>query len=885
MTVWGCPSRTSSVVAAGRGGGRGAKLDSILILPIRQLRSWKWLLSTISFCCLTMANGDPWQANATHPSMTMANFDPWQDFHPLSLDPLGPGQRTAQHAFNATHAQSQQFDAHYFCRKTILADLRAHRASILFDPGSGNFSHPPLHWDNMAHNDDTEQPQVNTQVVIATLGLLLMTSTATVYRTGIHRRKRRRRKHPNKPRLRPHRRTLGKYLLAARRCGKARHKQPRSIRQRIKNNTATNNHSWVGGAGGSATTRRRQQQQQPSTSTNDCTLLESVEAITRTIRLGMIPEAGLATSLLRVLELHGHKDTTGNKAATASTHHTIQQWPVEQLPAGNPGGATHPWGQPKQQAQWTTTTASKQHWQSNSTDNQWPTVAQTHRQVTLQPGHKATAKQVQAFITSEWLLAPKLTTAKAVLTAIQDGGTLPGNLVQVNEAEAVDLSDCYQAFEPKESITMFWHGSASNTTETSRRVRAQYKGSSQFQPVQLTFQCLGTNGPLPKPPQKVTIHTGNTTDERCTIRITAPEIYRRAFLNNKKEDDPKQILYDLQRWNLSNATRGQLTNGEWKRNCTTQGTQLQGHIKVRKALADELLAHSGNRALFITQCGNRQQQLKVKWHKKLKDESHENYFRRVEQTAQAESKPIRFRTGGAADLGTDTTEDISRNLHWELQGSPHQWDDQDLSTFLSSNNWQIHRIHLRRKGFRNTYKWTFQGIAPGNSTDSHMYEDGDNAIFIHPVAAPRRHQVYAEALHGPRQRWGQCTASGQPTDDDDIKQPSKKHCQAPRNNGAPQAEQTDSKKVRKTIPGNLQTIHKPISSRAKKGTSRVPARNQLWNRMLSTRCIWNMLLLVDGSKKTWEETAIVFSGLGSRPKTIILAKNNLMQTSTKQLYN
>ena len=98
------------------GGGRGAKLDSIL--PIRQLRSWKWLLSTISFCCLTMANGGPmagkWQ---THPSMTMANFDPWQDFHPLSLDPLGPGQRTAQHAFNATHAQSQQFDAITFVGK------------------------------------------------------------------------------------------------------------------------------------------------------------------------------------------------------------------------------------------------------------------------------------------------------------------------------------------------------------------------------------------------------------------------------------------------------------------------------------------------------------------------------------------------------------------------------------------------------------------------------------------------------------------------------------------------------------------------------------------------------------------------------------------------
>lgn len=725
------------MVAAGRGGGRGAKLDSIL--PIRQLRSWKWLLSTISFCCLTMANGDPWQANATHPFMTMANFDPWQDFHPLSLDPLGPGQRTAQHAFNATHAQSLQFDAHYFCRKTILADLRAHRASILFDPGSGNLSHPPLHWDNMAHNDDTEQPQVNTQVVIATLGLLLMTSTATVYRTGIHRRKRRRRKHPNKPRLRPHRTTLGKYLLAARRCGKAIHKQPRSIRQRINsrkhrrwqlrhkavltqqmvrrphvrpqrrpstvcalvptqvsaNNTATNNHSWVGGAGGSATTRRRQQQQQPSTSTNDCTLLESVEAITRTIRLGMLLEAGLLSFMdTRTLRATKQLQQVPNTQYSNGLLNNYQQATQVELPTPGANRSSKRSGPPPPRPS-NIGTATPQI--INGPLWHKPTDRLLCNRAIRQQPSKCKHS------TSEWLLAPKLTTAKAVLTAIQDGETLPGNLVQVNEAEAVDLSDCYQAFEPKESITMFWHGSASNTTETSRRVRVQYKGSSQFQPAQLTFQCLGANGPLPKPPQKVTIHTGNTTDERCTIRITAPEIYRRAFLNNKKEDNPKQILYDLQRWNLSNATRGQLANGEWKRNYTTQGTQLQGHIKVRKALADELLAHSGNRALFITQCGNRQQQPKVKWHKKLKDESHENYFRRVEQTAQAESKPIRFRTGGAADLGTDTTEDISRKLHWELQGSPHQWDDQDLSTFLSSNNWQIHRIHLRRKGFRNTY--------------------------------------------------------------------------------------------------------------------------------------------------------------------------------------
>ena len=308
---------------------------------------------------------------------------------------------------------------------------------------------------------------------------------------------------------------------------------------------------------------------------------------------------------------------------------------------------------------------------------------------------------------------------------------------------------------------------------------------------------------MPKPPQQVSIHKGNTTDERITIRITAPAVYRRAFLSSNRDDDPKHILQDLQRWQLASATQGQLTGGEWKRNYTTHGTQLQGHIRVRKELADELLRHSGNRALFITQCGSRQHQAKVKWHKKLKDESHEDYFRRIEQVAQTESMPIRFRTGGAADLGTDTTEEITKKLHWELQGSPPQWDDKDLTTFLNSNNWQLDRIHWRRKGFRNTYKWTFQGIAPGNGTDSQMYEDGKTAIFIHPITAPRRHQVYAEAVSRPRQRWGQCNTSSQQTEEAAIQQPTKKLCQEPRNNSAPADK--DQKGTPEEPPPNLST--------------------------------------------------------------------------------
>ena len=283
---------------------------------------------------------------------------------------------------------------------------------------------------------------------------------------------------------------------------------------------------------------------------------------------------------------------------------------------------------------------------------QWPTPEQSRKALYKQPVPTHEHKRIQAFITSEWLSEPKLTTAAAILDVIALSKPLPGNIIQVNEVEATDIQDSYQAFEPTEPLTMFWHGSSSSdNAATSRRVRVQYKGSSQFLPAQLTFHTLGANSPLPKAPKQVNINAGVAKDDRCTIRITAPESYRKAFLsNNNREDTPKNIIADLQRWQMTAATRAQLTGGEWKRNYTAQGPQFQGHLKVRAELAQELLKQSGNRALFITQCGNRQHQPTVKWHKRIQNESHEDYFQRVEAIAQAEAAPIRYRTGGAADL-------------------------------------------------------------------------------------------------------------------------------------------------------------------------------------------------------------------------------------------
>ena len=63
---------------------------------------------------------------------------------------------------------------------------------------------------------------------------------------------------------------------------------------------------------------------------------------------------------------------------------------------------------------------------------------------------------------------------------------------------------------------------------------------------------------------------------------------------------------------------------------------------MRPPLANELLAQSGNKAIFITQCGNHDQQPMFLWHKRNPKESHEDYFRRIEAYATSNSKALQW---------------------------------------------------------------------------------------------------------------------------------------------------------------------------------------------------------------------------------------------------
>jgi len=224
--------------------------------------------------------------------------------------------------------------------------------------------------------------------------------------------------------------------------------------------------------------------------------------------------------------------------------------------------------------------------------------------------------------------------------ALHGDGKLPGNLVEVTTTEAGEIGDYYQAYGADQQLAILWQGHSTYSTEkndaTIRRVRVQHKGTSQFRAVQITYRDLGTtNSPIPKPAMSVNLPQDIATDEKITVRITTPATYRPSFLQKNKENDPRSILNDIQLWKLTGLTKGQLTNGDW---CTQQGVQIQGYIKVRPPLANELLAQSGHKAICITQCGNHDQQPMFLWHKRNPKESHEDYFRRIEAYATSNSK-------------------------------------------------------------------------------------------------------------------------------------------------------------------------------------------------------------------------------------------------------
>lgn len=204
--------------------------------------------------------------------------------------------------------------------------------------------------------------------------------------------------------------------------------------------------------------------------------------------MDLLEENTLSTALWNVLE-DNVPTGQGNSKHASQTANKAQQ----QMQAANTTPAHNStWQSTSKQEQ---NQGNSQQWQQTpwtTSDTTWPTPQQSRQQQRHVLGHhprQATTHQpVQAFISSGWQHQPRVAQAKAVIEALANDATLPGNLVEVTEAEAVDLNDHYQAFECNQPITLFWQSNQTMPGHKTRKVRAQHKGQSQFRPIHIVYR-------------------------------------------------------------------------------------------------------------------------------------------------------------------------------------------------------------------------------------------------------------------------------------------------------------------------------------------------------------------------------------------------------------
>ena len=94
-----------------------------------------------------------------------------------------------------------------------------------------------------------------------------------------------------------------------------------------------------------------------------------------------------------------------------------------------------------------------------------------------------------------------------------------------------------------------------------------------------------------------------------------------------------------------------LTGGSWEHTEHKQSKVLVGHLRLTSTEADRVAALSGTRGLFATKLTSLDSRPEVAWIPRAKDESIEEYMRRVAGEAHKRKVPQAIRQGGGSDLG------------------------------------------------------------------------------------------------------------------------------------------------------------------------------------------------------------------------------------------
>ena len=297
-----------------------------------------------------------------------------------------------------------------------------------------------------------------------------------------------------------------------------------------------------------------------------------------------------------------------------------------------------------------------QNWWADSEQSASRQVRQTPAAV-VAPRSPAAASAPKAKLTgvlaSEWSVPPVLVSKATVEKCLAENKTIPGNLVELTTANEVqEMFDLYQALEVKHPISLIT-GNEVPKPHTGIDVKFTTKrrdGSNRRE--SWTLWKLGNIWTAPSVKPAISFDSKKYQGpNRVTIRVTAPEQYRRQFLEATEWDSVSKVLASLASWKVV-AQASVLAGGQWQWQQAKHLEQLVGFLRVNQNDAEALTKLSGKHGIFVTTTPVSHQTEKVKWITREEGEDRDNYLLRCQTIAKSRDQGLKYRSGNGNNLGT-----------------------------------------------------------------------------------------------------------------------------------------------------------------------------------------------------------------------------------------
>lgn len=147
--------------------------------------------------------------------------------------------------------------------------------------------------------------------------------------------------------------------------------------------------------------------------------------------------------------------------------------------------------------------------------------------------------------------------------------------------------------------------------------------------------------------------------------------------------------------------------------------------EVSDETANKLFGKSGELGLFFVKLpknGSFGPSPPLYWVRKDKEEDAESYHRRCLGLKHIRDQPMVFRKGAGSDIGffkLPADQQETRSAVVDLHGVPNSWDQQEITTLLTSPEWQDPQI-LSRKRLGKKWCWRVRRTAPKEVADQGM---------------------------------------------------------------------------------------------------------------------------------------------------------------------